>query len=328
MLVKFWDLDTKHCFKTIVLHRSEITDMLVLNDDTRLLTGCQDNEIRVFELTFKDGEKLDETLNKTEPNLKKIKPGQKGDDDELKEMFDDLNLSASSSILDCNLIGSLVRESKDSLAQLNVDNSLSLFSSHSANEKHVEIYKINNADDIKKRLAKKLKKTKRKLNNGEEAEGDDTQMVSIEQTVSDEFARVCMIKSKHKIKFVDMYTVIKKSEKGQKDKMECKVACLLQNNQIEVYLLDSDLLSSQGSQEAKLILTLDQAGHRTDVRTLSFNSDSSLFLSASGDSLKVWNRMSLNCIKTFKSDYAVCSLFLSDDNHILIGTKVSLLNNI
>ena len=73
--------------------------------------------------------------------------------------------SLLSSILDCKLIGSLVRESKDPLSQLCLDNTGTLFSSHSANEKHVEIYKINTADEIKKKLAKRLKKTKTKIGN-------------------------------------------------------------------------------------------------------------------------------------------------------------------
>lgn len=37
--------------------------------------------------------------------------------------------------------------------------------------------------------------------------------------------------------------------------------------------------------------------------------------------MKVWNRMSLSCIRSFSCDYALCSLFLSDDNHVLLGTK-------
>lgn len=102
---------------------------------------------------------------------------------------------------------------------------------------------------------------------------------------------------------------------------ECKVACLLQNNQIELYSVQVNK-QINATQTPSLVFTLDMPGHRTDVRTLCFSSDSTAFVSASGDSMKVWNRMSLNCIRTFKCDYALCSLFLSDDNHVLIGTKV------
>ena len=42
-LVKFWDLDIRHCFKTIVTHRSEVCDLVLINDE-RLITGCHDNQ--------------------------------------------------------------------------------------------------------------------------------------------------------------------------------------------------------------------------------------------------------------------------------------------
>jgi len=75
--------------------------------------------------------------------------------------------------------------------------------------------------------------------------------------------------------------------------------------------------------QPELIYAVNQPGHRTDVRTICFSPDSTAFISASGDCMKVWNRLSLNCIRTFNCDYALCSLFLSDDNHVLIGTKVA-----
>ncbi len=163
MLVKFWDLDTRHCFKTIVSHRSEVNDLLLLNNEQRLLTGCHDNELRVFEITIKSEEEasVDETGTEIQPNMKKLKINSSGleddDDDE------DEGTNETSSILDCKFLGSLIRESKDQLSQLSVDKTFTVFSSHSANEKHVELFKINTSEEIKKRLAKKLKKQKRKL---------------------------------------------------------------------------------------------------------------------------------------------------------------------
>jgi U3 small nucleolar RNA-associated protein 12 len=52
-LVKFWDLDIRHCFKTIVTHRSEVCDLVLINDE-RLITGCHDNQLRVFKIEFKE----------------------------------------------------------------------------------------------------------------------------------------------------------------------------------------------------------------------------------------------------------------------------------
>lgn len=67
---------------------------------------------------------------------------------------------------------------------------------------------------------------------------------------------------------------------------ELKVALLLQNNTVETYSLRSSDKTPTSSKTARLTL----GGHRTDVRTLAFSSDSLAVLSASGDTVKVWNR--------------------------------------
>ena len=103
--------------------------------------------------------------------------------------------------------------------------------------------------------------------------------------------------------------------------LESKIACCTANNQIELYILEINK-QINNTKDPILMYTIEVLGHRTDVRTISFNSDSTAFLTASGDSMKIWNRLSLNCIRTFDCDYALCCLFLADDNHALVGTKV------
>jgi U3 small nucleolar RNA-associated protein 12 len=185
MLVKFWDLDTRHCFKTLVNHRSEVNDLMLANGGSRLLTGCHDNELRVYELTYKDDlkeatttEPVDEankkrmkkkksvtSMNEEEENNTTEENNENGTADEDTEAQ-----SLLSSMVECRLIGSVVRESKDPLGQLCLDNTGLIFGSHSSNEKHVEIYKINTDEEITRRLAKRLKKQKRKLvANGEDS---------------------------------------------------------------------------------------------------------------------------------------------------------------
>lgn len=355
MLVKFWDLDTRHCFKTIVSHRSEVNDLCLLNEDTRLITGCHDNELKVFQLTFNQEEnnnnEEENEENAAASNLKKLKivdknkveHKEKGDENEDEEEEEE---DASSSMLECKLIGCLVRESKDQLSQLCIDETMSVLSAHSAQEKHVELYKINTHEEIKKKLAKKLKKQKRKLASSTNNNEDGDEHMGIEQTCGDEFTRICLVKSKHKIKSVDLrcdLTVRSKrtghkarggnneegereeeEEDGEEEKqvrvLECKVACLLQNNQIEVYLVEV-LKQMNATEQPTILYTLSTQGHRTDVRTLAFSSDATAFVTGSGDAMKVWNRMSLSCIRSFVCDYALASLFLSDDTHVLLGTK-------
>jgi U3 small nucleolar RNA-associated protein 12 len=186
MLVKFWDLDTRHCFKTIVSHRSEVNDLILINDDERLITGCHDNELRVFEIKL--NKEMGQNFGKEkEPNLKRLKlnEDQEEEDDDNEDNADEEESDLSTSILECKLIGSLIRESKDPLTQMCFDPTMSVFTAHSSNEKQLELYKINSEEEIKKRLAKKLKKQKRKVASEQtEAQKIDNEIFSIEQTVN------------------------------------------------------------------------------------------------------------------------------------------------
>ena len=75
---------------------------------------------------------------------------------------------------------------------------------------------------------------------------------------------------------------------------ELKVALLLQNNTVETYSLKlSDHQATPRATPtpvANKTSRLTLAGHRTDARTLAFSSDNMAVLSASGDTVKVWNR--------------------------------------
>uniref|UniRef100_A0A8C1TKP3 WD repeat domain 3 n=1 Tax=Cyprinus carpio TaxID=7962 RepID=A0A8C1TKP3_CYPCA len=98
---------------------------------------------------------------------------------------------------------------------------------------------------------------------------------------------------------------------------EMKVALLLQNNTVETYTLKTSEKNPTGTKTSRLTLS----GHRTDVRTLAFSSDNIAILSASGETVKVWNRSTLQVIRTMGCEYALCSLFVPGDRQIILGTK-------
>ncbi|KAK7913686.1 hypothetical protein WMY93_013897 [Mugilogobius chulae] len=50
-------------------------------------------------------------------------------------------------------------------------------------------------------------------------------------------------------------------------------------------------------------------------------SDNLAVLSASGETVKVWNRSTLQVIRTMACEYALCSLFVPGDRQIILGTK-------
>lgn len=55
--VKFWDLNTHHCFRTLTGHHTEVWGMALVKDDQYLVTGCGDAELRVWKLSQKDENK-------------------------------------------------------------------------------------------------------------------------------------------------------------------------------------------------------------------------------------------------------------------------------
>lgn len=54
--VKFWDLDTEHNFRTLVGHGSEVWGLTLVKNDEYLITGSNDRELRVWKISFVEGD--------------------------------------------------------------------------------------------------------------------------------------------------------------------------------------------------------------------------------------------------------------------------------
>lgn len=94
------------------------------------------------------------------------------------------------------------------------------------------------------------------------------------------------------------------------------VVCLLQNNQIIIKSMDVELQQS----ELTTVSKIDLLGHRNMSKCLSFTSDGLGLLSASANSVKLWNRVSQQCIQTCETDHASTCMFIPGDKQFLIGT--------
>uniref|UniRef100_A0A8C5I200 WD repeat-containing protein 3 n=1 Tax=Gouania willdenowi TaxID=441366 RepID=A0A8C5I200_GOUWI len=282
--VKWWDLDTQHCFKTLVGHRSEVWGLVLLNQERRLLTGSADSELRAWDVDF-----LQEEKAAGEPKVKKGKTLLDDEDDEAENVEDD----DEERILRCKKVGSILREARDRVVSLTTDAKARILVCH-GNDSVMEVFTVLSDDELQKKRSKKLKKS---LNVG-----------FVEMTLKDEIVRLTNIKASGKIRSVDCLSCAG---------AELKVALLLQNNTVETYSLKSSEQKPTANKTARLTL----GGHRTDVRTLSFSSDNMAVLSASGDTVKVWNRSTLQVVRTMACEYALCSLFVPGDRQIVLGTK-------
>ncbi|XP_048834669.1 WD repeat-containing protein 3 isoform X2 [Brienomyrus brachyistius] len=294
--VKWWDLDTQHCFRTMVGHRSEVWGLVLLNGEKRLLTGCADSELRAWDIRY-----LEPSLEHGEPKEKKVK----GLLSEAEERDVGPDEDPVERILTCKKAGSILRKARDRVVTLVSDPRAKVLLCHGT-DAMLEVFTVLPEEEVQRRMEKKLKKAKKKAR--AQVGTDEVLEPVVERQLGDEILNLATIKASSKIRSADCLL----SPSG-----EMKVALLLQNNTVETYSLSTTEKSPQGTKTARLTLS----GHRTDARTLAFSSDNIAVLSASGDTAKVWNRSTLQVIRTMACEYALCSTFVPGDRQIILGTK-------
>ncbi|KAM4048633.1 LOW QUALITY PROTEIN: WD repeat-containing protein 3 [Anomaloglossus baeobatrachus] len=289
-LVKWWDLETQHCFRTMVGHRTEVWGLALLADERRIVTGSADSELRAWTVCY-----VSETEDSDEPRLKKTRgPTEEAESEEAGgEAMEERILTCQRYVI--------MREGRDRVVTLGTERTGRFMACHGT-DAVLEVFCVLNKEEIAKKMERKLKKAKKKAKQSEELEEPRA-----EQTLQDEIVKVANIKASSKIKSCDLLV----SVKG-----ELKVVVLLQNNSVEVFSVPA---AAAGGAESVKTSRLTHGGHRSDVRTAAFSSDNIAVLSASAD-LKIWNRSTLQCIRTMACD-CLCSLFVPGDRHVIVGTK-------
>ncbi|XP_073166493.1 WD repeat-containing protein 3 isoform X5 [Lepidochelys kempii] len=302
-LVKWWDLDTQHCFKTLVGHRTEVWGLTFVSQEKRLITGAADSELRVWNITYIQ----EQATDPNEPESKKSKgsPAKAEQTSEVDETSD-LDETPEERLLRCNKAGSIMREGRDRVVTLATDRTGRILACHGT-DSVLEVFCVLTEDEICKKMEKKMRKAKKKTKQKSEEEEEEPEG-SVEMSLQEEIQRVTSIKASAKIKSFDLIL----SPKG-----ELKATLLLQNNTIESYILTPSAQVPQVVRASKITI----GGHRSDVRTLAFSSDNIAILSAAAESVKIWNRSTLQCIRTMACEYALCSLFVPGDRQVIIGTK-------
>ncbi|XP_053312882.1 WD repeat-containing protein 3 [Spea bombifrons] len=307
-LVKWWDLDTQHCFQTMVGHRTEVWGMTVLSGESRVLTGSADSELRAWSLSYmKEGEDAEAPQTKKARGVSEAPAAEDGGDAE--EVGGDVEEAPEQRILSCRRYGSIMREGRDRVVTLGTDRTQRFLACHGA-DSLLEIFCLLTEEEIAKKLEKKLKSARKKAQKKCGA-GETPEEPLIERTLRDEIQKTSNIRTSSKIKSFDLLVCPKGA---------LKVVALLQNNCVECYSLPEgppQPTLTEGTKTYRLTI----GGHRSDVRTMAFSSDNIAVLSASAEAVKIWNRSTLQCIRTMPCEYALCSAFVPGDRHVIIGSK-------
>jgi U3 small nucleolar RNA-associated protein 12 len=170
MQIKFWNVETQFCFKTIVDNHAEVWGVSLLRDDSFLVSGSKENALRVYKLT--------ENKSQTETTL------------DINTMFSD---DDSASPLKCNFVGSIQRSGKGRTVNLLTDKDTRVLACNGTDDE-IELFYFCSADESMERLTKRLKKLSvKKISEGGK-----------ELSLADEIRRIASIKTKEKVKSLDL----------------------------------------------------------------------------------------------------------------------------
>ena len=185
--VKFWDLDTQHCFKTLVVHRTEVWDFVLVHD-TRLITGSVDAELRVF--------KLEEPDDIATPS-KRLKSDNRdsGADDSDDDEADD-----SAHLLTCIKLGSLQRLGRGRVLGMSCDSNSRYLLCH-GNGNLTDVFKIHSTVESMRIFERRQKKARKRARNDADAHSCDDTVV---KGVDDEFKRLGDVRMSSKIRAIDV----------------------------------------------------------------------------------------------------------------------------
>lgn len=285
--IKFWNLETQFCFKTLVDNRTEVWALALVND--LMIAGCGESTMNVYRIKPRDP---------TQAESQSLEVAVEG------LSIDDEDTISPITVTNCGVIQ---RAGKGRCVNLVADASERIISCHGTNDL-IENFYICNEEEAKKRLQKRLKKSKKSANEEEENNED----LSKELSLSDEIKRLESIKVKQKIKSIDVLL-------GARD--ELRVIVSLANNSLHLYSMHAAFKKSGHEDTVKLLRALNRQGHQSEVRSVCFSSDSLAIGSGSAESFKFWNRDSMQCLRTVATDYVLCSQFVPGDRYVLLGMK-------
>ena len=296
-LIKLWDIASQHCVEThIAQTNGECWALCLSPDGGGCITAGNDGEIKVWSVDVAG----------------------------LYDFTQQLNGFLERQFLKDR--GVLHRQGKDKTLEIRFHPTQDYFSVHGS-EKAVEVWRIRSEDEVRKSLARKRKRRREKLAAiagaaaHKDAVDDDQVGEKAEDIssadISDVFVQYVIVRTSGRVASTDWTT--------NRSSKHIELLISTTNNQLELYKLSTKERSKHAKSDElpdyTRTSTVDQPGHRADIRALALSSDDRMLASASNGGLKIWNIRTRNCIRTFECGYALCCSFLPGDKIVVVGTK-------
>ncbi len=296
--IKLWDIASQHCIETHVAQNSgECWALCMSPDGTGCITAGNDGEIKVWSIDVAG----------------------------LHDFTQQLNGYLERQILKDR--GILHRQGKEKAIEISFHPVQDYFCVHGS-EKAIEVWRIRSENEVRKSLARKRKRRREKLASIAGATVQKGTMDEDDQLgekaedlssadISDVFVPYVIVRTSGRVASTDWIT--------SRSSKNIELLISTTNNQLELYKLPIKKRAKQAKSDElpdyTRTFTVDQPGHRADIRALALSSDDRMLASASNGGLKIWNVRTQSCIRTFQCGYALCCSFLPGDKIVVVGTK-------
>ncbi|KAL2041395.1 hypothetical protein N7G274_005777 [Stereocaulon virgatum] len=295
-LIKIWDIGSQHCIETHVAQSNgECWSMGISPDQSGAITAGNDGELKVWSIDLRG--LADAAFDVSEGSKKTY----------LRER------------------GVLYRQGKDHTTGVSFHPRGTYIAAHGS-EKSVELWRIRTEVEVQKTLARKRKRRREKKlaaadqdgkANDDEADGEKGVDDLSSALIIDVIVPYVMVRTAGKVRSVDWA-----SRRASKS---IQLLVATSNNQLELYSVTAKQKDKSSKSDEPPDYTcsfsVDQPGHRTDVRSLALSSDDRMLASACNGSLKIWNVRTQSCIRTLECGYALCATFLPGDKIVIVGNR-------
>uniref|UniRef100_A0A8W7PMQ4 Small-subunit processome Utp12 domain-containing protein n=1 Tax=Anopheles coluzzii TaxID=1518534 RepID=A0A8W7PMQ4_ANOCL len=196
--IKFWNIETQCCFKTIVDHRTEVWGIVLMRNDDFLVCGTADTQLSVYKIT-----------PITDATVPVVVASEQPEGESTVSPFR------------CTAAGSIQRAGHGRTINLVADANGQVLGCHGT-DRQIELFLFCSPEESMKKLTKRMKKLDTNKQSGEES-------ANRQLALTDEIKRLTSIPTPEKVKSFDLLL-------GNRN--ELRICCTFVKNFVQLFSLD------------------------------------------------------------------------------------------
>eukprot|EP00743_Colponemidia_sp_Colp-15_P004854 GILK01005231.1.p1 GENE.GILK01005231.1~~GILK01005231.1.p1 ORF type:complete len:974 (+),score=234.40 GILK01005231.1:60-2981(+) len=214
------------------------------------------------------------------------------------------------------LFGSVSRPGRERAVTLRYHQRGTVFACQNA-DKTIDLFRVHSEEEVKKKIRRRKRRLREKAQQTMQVDGQPAaEEETVEVQPADEFSFLVTLRASDKIRSFDF------APSPHPNPASVQLLVVQHDNSIHVYNVP---LEKHKASEYSKVSSVELPGHRTAVRAVALSSDDSMLVSASGETVKIWNTRTRHCIRSVDTGYGLTVAFVPGNRYAVLGTKEGLL---